>query len=151
MSGQESRPLGAALVFIPAVWAGMLIGVSLIATPVKFTAPSLEFGPALDVGRVTFTFFSRVEWGAAAALVLAILLARFPAWAVGVASALVACLVAQGAWLLPVLGERVAAVLAGTPEPASVHHTVYGALEAVKLLLLATFAVVAFRKLRPRG
>ena len=147
----QGRPLGAALTLIPAVWAGMLIGVSLIATPVKFTAPSLEFGPALDVGRVTFTLFSRIEWGAAAALVLAVMLARFPAWAVAVASALVACLIAQGAWLLPVLSDRVAAVLAGAPEPASAHHTVYGALEAVKLLLLATFTVVGFRKLRPRG
>jgi hypothetical protein len=37
------------------LWAGMLLGVSFIATPAKFLAPSLPLAQALDVGRSSFT------------------------------------------------------------------------------------------------
>jgi len=36
------------------VWMGIVIGVSFLATPVKFTADSLTRPVALDVGRATF-------------------------------------------------------------------------------------------------
>lgn len=32
------------------LWAGLLLGVSFLATPVKFLAPSLSLPVALDVG-----------------------------------------------------------------------------------------------------
>ncbi len=32
------------------IWAGLLLGVSFIATPAKFLAPSLPMAQALDVG-----------------------------------------------------------------------------------------------------
>ena len=54
----------AAILFI---WAGVLLGVSFIATPAKFLAPSLPMAEALDVGRWTFHVLSLVEWGFAAA------------------------------------------------------------------------------------
>lgn len=39
------------------VWAGMIVGVSGLATPAKFVAPSLNLPIALEVGRVTFQVF----------------------------------------------------------------------------------------------
>ena len=50
---------------------GLLIGVSFLATPVKFRAASLDLPVALDVGRVTFELFSKVELGFCAALLIA--------------------------------------------------------------------------------
>ncbi|MCG8544960.1 MAG: hypothetical protein MJE12_12205 [Alphaproteobacteria bacterium] len=141
--------LRAALILIPALWAGMLIGVAFIATPVKFAAPTLEHAAALDVGRVTFALFSKIEWGAVAVLALVVMLAGFPLWAVAITVALAVCLAVQGIWLLPALNERVVAVIAGTPLPASHHHTVYAVLEALKLLLLVAFFVTATVKNRP--
>lgn len=145
---QETRDriapyLDGALILVPALWVGMLIGVSFIATPVKFTAPALEYGAALDVGRVTFSLFSKIEWGAVAVLALVVIFAEFPAWAVIITSTLLACLAVQSAWLLPVLSERVAAVIAAAPAPASYHHAIYAALEALKLALLIAFAITA--------
>ena len=34
------------------LWAGLLMGVSFVATPVKFLAPSLSLAVALDVDQV---------------------------------------------------------------------------------------------------
>ena len=36
------------------IWAGIIFGVSLLATPAKFLAPDLSLTEALQVGRVTF-------------------------------------------------------------------------------------------------
>src|SRR5690606_9509596 len=49
------------------VWIGALLGVSFLATPVKFLAPSLTLPVALDVGRQTFHWLNRVEIVLAAA------------------------------------------------------------------------------------
>jgi hypothetical protein len=56
------------------VWIGLLIGVSLLATPVKFRAPSLDLPVALDVGRHTFAAFNLVEIFALVLLALAVIL-----------------------------------------------------------------------------
>jgi hypothetical protein len=45
------------------IWAGLLIGVSFVATPAKFLAPSLALAQALDVGRWTFYVLAWIEWG----------------------------------------------------------------------------------------
>jgi hypothetical protein len=62
---------GTLLALVALVWAGMIIGVSGLATPIKFTAPSLTLPHALEGGRVTFHLFSRVEWGLAIMLAFA--------------------------------------------------------------------------------
>lgn len=135
----------AALILIPAVWAGLLAGVSFIATPVKFAAPSLELPVALDVGRVTFGLFSRIEWGAAAVLLAALLLAGLPRRRSLAAAWLVLLLALQGLWLLPALDARVALVIAGTPAPPSWHHGLYAGAELLKLVTLSGLALAGLR------
>ena len=135
----------AGLAFSAILWLGLLLGVSFLATPVKFEAASLTLPVALDVGRVTFALFSKVEW-AMAALTTACFLAarpgRFPAIAV---SLLVALLALQSIWLLPILDARLGAVIAGTPPPPSSHHVIYVAVEGVKALLLTGLGLSALR------
>src|SRR5690606_35153067 len=59
MMKNDIAPLGgAALAFVTLLWLGLLLGVSFLATPVKFAAPTLTLAVALDVGRVTFGLFS---------------------------------------------------------------------------------------------
>ena len=43
------------------VWAGMVLGISFLETPVKFTAPSVTLPIGLDVGRHVFGMFNKVE------------------------------------------------------------------------------------------
>jgi hypothetical protein len=45
------------------VWSGLLIGVSFVATPARFLAPSLQLPQALDVGRWTFHVLTLVARG----------------------------------------------------------------------------------------
>lgn len=46
------------------LWAGMTIGVTMIATPVRFTAESITRPVALDVGRVVFAALNKAELAA---------------------------------------------------------------------------------------
>lgn len=119
------------------LWAGMVLGVSFLATPVKFLAPSLALLPALDVGRQTFFALNRVEL--ALGLTLAVLgwrssvprLGRKLAWVMPWLLVLL-----QGAWLLPLLDARVEQMLAGGVPPPSQLHQVYIGVELVKLVWL---------------
>ena len=54
-------------------WIGMTVGVSLIATPARFTAVSITRPIALDVGRVVFTALNKAEL---VALILLLIVVR---------------------------------------------------------------------------
>ena len=117
-------------------WLGMTIGVSLIATPMRFAAESITRPVALDVGRVVFAAFNKAEL---LALVLLLVVVRVSdrtrdlwAWC----SALVLILVAQGAWLIPELAARTDIILAGAEPPPSHAHAIYSTLELAKMAIL---------------
>lgn len=133
--------------FISAVWLGMIVGVSFLATPVKFQAPSLDLPVALDVGRVTFALFSSVEWVAAMVLAISVLLRAAPRLARLLAATVIAILAVESFWLLPVLDARVERVLAGQPLPHTSHHFLYATAEAAKVVLLAALALHALWRL----
>lgn len=128
-----------ALTALCLLWAGLLAGVSFLATPIKFRAPSLTLPVALDVGRQTFDALNKVELGAVLlSITLLLLLNRRPPRSVptsvmvslGVAASIV---VLQSVWLLPVLDARVVQILANQTPPDSPFHWIYIGLEAVKL------------------
>jgi hypothetical protein len=126
----------AALAGLTFLWAGMVLGVSFLAAPVKFQAPSLTLPVGLDVGRHVFGVFSKVE------LLWAVLVVSVSPWSrpdrlVRIALIVVLGVVAvQTLWLLPVLDARVEVLLAGeTPQPAP-YHLVYIVLEGIKLAAL---------------
>jgi hypothetical protein len=60
MNTTENKLL-ALVVTLALFWLGLLAGVSFLATPVKFMAPSLSLPVALDVGRQTFSVFNPLE------------------------------------------------------------------------------------------
>ena len=130
---------------VAAVWAGAIIGVSFIATPVKFQAPSLTIPVGLEIGRYTFRLFARVELVFLIALIVTAFLAR-PRRVTLVALAIVAAAVLlERHWLLPVLDARVSQILAGGAISFSSSHWVYAALEAVKAALLIAAAGTEYR------
>ena len=134
-----------ALGMLLCLWAGLLVGVSFLATPAKFRAPSLELGPALDVGRQTFQVLGWVEWPAAALGLLLCLVGR-PRRLVWVGLLVVCALLAvEHLWLLPVLDARVQVVLDGGQLEPSFHHRVYIAMDAARALLLLFVSVVTLR------
>ena len=117
-------------------WAGITVGISMIATPVRFTAQSITRPVALDVGRVVFTALNKAEL---LALVLLLVIVRVSgrsrelwAWC----GALILIVLAQGAWLIPELAARTDIIMAGGELPPSSAHAIYSSLELVKIGIL---------------
>ena len=117
-------------------WIGLTVGISMIATPVRFTAGSITRPIALDVTRVVFTALNKVEF---LALVLLLVIVRASgrsrelwAWC----SVLILIVLAQGAWLIPELAARTDIILAGGEPPPSYAHAIYSTFELIKIGLL---------------
>lgn len=128
---------------IALVWAGMVLGVSFVATPAKFLAPSLSRPVALDVGRHTFRTFGRVEMVVAALLGLR-RTASAPQRLLAAVPGLI--VLAQGLCLRPRLDTRTQQVVRGiTVPPASGLHLAYVTSEAAKLAALLTMGLMAAR------
>lgn len=130
----------ASLLAVAQLWCGLLLGVSFVATPAKFMAPSLSLAVALDVGRQTFAVMNKVEWLFAMALV-ALAATGKRSLITMAAAAIIIVLLAQTFWLLPLLDSRVALVMEGQQLPASDLHRFYVLLELTKLGALAAMTV----------
>jgi hypothetical protein len=126
------------------LWAGVLIGVSFLAAPAKFSAPTLTLPVAMDVGRQEFGTLNVAEIVLAlAALALAAYgrAARTIWIGLAVATAVVAL---QALWLLPVLDARAEMIIQGETPRSAPWHALYIAIEVLKLLALL---VVGWRAL----
>lgn len=136
------RNLNVLTLFVLAVlWAGLLLGVSFLATPVKFLAPSLSLPVALDVGRHTFMIFNWVEI-ILTVLLLVLMFSTSQRWVRAAAVGIAIIVATQTFWLLPALDARVQIILDGNIPPASALHMIYIAADVLKLVLLG---VVAWR------
>ncbi|MEM7431663.1 MAG: hypothetical protein AAF351_06950 [Pseudomonadota bacterium] len=120
------------------IWAGLVFGVSFLATPAKFLAPDLDLSTALQVGRVTFRVFSYVE---AFLIVLTVGLAwkqfgstlRHYLWPF----VLTILLLVQYFVVLPIVAQHTDAVTAGDAvSSSSAMHQVYVVFEVIKAGLL---------------
>ncbi|MBL9030093.1 MAG: hypothetical protein JNM80_00120 [Phycisphaerae bacterium] len=117
------------------LYAGILIGVSFIATPAKFLAQSITLAQALDVGRWTFRIFGWVELG----MVILMLILGMRYRGIRVWGPIIAVLVAvlcQFLFLRPLLDARLGTILAGGEPPPSQLHNIYGLIELGKLAAL---------------
>ncbi|CAH1694123.1 conserved membrane hypothetical protein [Hyphomicrobiales bacterium] len=139
-------------VFVAMLWLGVLFGVSFLATPVKFRAPSLDLPVALDVGRVTFALLSKTEWVFCAILFVTTLLTlRSRKGRLVVVALLTLVLLVQALWLLPILDARVSQIMAGMMVPNTSHHILYIVAEALKVLLLLGLSIEALWALAGPG
>lgn len=124
------------------VWLGIAIGISFIATPVKFTAETVNREQALDVGRVTFRALSWTEWILSVMIVGLVWLAfrhrqgLSERTLIGVAVVL-AMVIIQSVWLIPELTDRINSIIAGNEPPSSPLHAIYAVTEGVKVIALA--------------
>lgn len=133
--------------FVAITWLGLFLGVSFIATPVKFQAPSLSLPVALEIGRATFGLFSKIEWGVALLLALSVLGCRRRGMSSILSATIIAILIAETFWLLPILDARVEAIISGTPSPADWHHFLYVGLEIIKIAVLSALSIHLLRQL----
>ena len=126
-----------ATLLIAVLWIGSIIGLSVIATPAKFLAPSLDLPTALDVGKHTFNVFIKYEWVLLFVLVAALSRCKKVALSLASSISLFVIVLMQSFWLLPALNERVDLMLSGSTElPESYSHMSYVLLELAKLVVL---------------
>jgi len=121
------------------LWVGITVGVSMIATPVRFTAPSITRPIALDVGRVVFAALNKVELAALAILLIIVRIGGVTQKWWAACAFLTFIVLAQGVWLIPELAERTDIIMAGGEPSPSYAHAVYSSLELVKVGLLLYF------------
>ena len=122
---------------MPSLWAGLLVGVSFIATPALFRAPSLTLPLALDVGRTTFARWNAIEWLLLGMMALAMVFTRPSVFAVASAGVLDILFLIQSMILLPALNNRVATIIAGKKPPPTSDRLLYITIDALKLCILA--------------
>ena len=130
------------------LWAGITIGVSMIATPVRFTAQSISRPVALDVGRVVFAALNKAELAMLVALLIVVRVAGLTRQWWGICAFLTLIVLAQGVWLIPELSARTDIVISGGQPPPSYAHAIYSSLELAKI---AALLFAGFAALRPRS
>jgi len=118
------------------IWFGMTAGISLLATPIRFTAPLITRPVALDVGRVVFAALNKAELIALVILLVVVRVSGTVRKLWMQCSALILILLAQTIWLLPELAARSQQIVAGVEPAPSMLHGTYSVLELSKLLLL---------------
>jgi hypothetical protein len=121
------------------LWAGVTIGVSMIATPVRFTALSITRPIALDVGRVVFAALNKAELALLVALLVVVRVAGLARQWWGICAFLTLVVLAQGVWLIPELAARTDIVISGGEPPPSYAHAIYSSLELAKIAALLFF------------
>ncbi len=125
---------------VSAIAAGLLFGLSFVATPAKFLAENVPLDHLLAVGRVTFRASAAVE----ALLLIALLFAApkgLRRWPVVIA----AILAAQHWLLMPILDERALAVMAGQVLPPTVLHEVWIGADLVRIAAYTVLCMGALR------
>ncbi len=130
------------------LWAGVTIGISMIATPVRFTALSITRPIALDVGRVVFAALNKAELALLVALLVVVRVAGLARQWWGICAFLTLVVLAQGVWLIPELAARTNIVISGGEPPPSYAHAIYSSLELAKIAALLFFG---FSTLKPRN
>jgi hypothetical protein len=126
------------------VWAGMAAGVSFIAAPAKFQAPSLTLPVALDVGHHVFWTFHTIQLGLT---VVAVGLASMSQNKKlrGIIAVVVVLFLAQHLYLLPQLDVQTAAVQAGGSQARTALHVAYAGAEVVKVIALFALGWISLR------
>ena len=129
------------------IWAGMLLGISFLEAPVKFTAPSLTLPIGLDVGRHVFQAFNKVEIVFGTLLTILFIRTKLNIVMSFMFAFVVLLLILECVWLLPVLDERAITIIAGGMPEKDSPHILYILFDAAKVVLLITIGVSSIREL----
>lgn len=146
----------AMMLILPAIWTGLIIGISFIEAPLKFTAPGITIPLGLGIGRRVFLAMNIVEVVLAIILLMALIslwrsnklqaIAQFSAMRLYTFIA-VAMLVLKTAIIRPLLAVETDAVLAGTSQGGSATHYYYIGVEAILFIALVLLVTAAVRGL----
>lgn len=126
------------------IWLGIVLGVSFLATPVKFRAQGVSIETGLAIGRVTFESLNAEEFFFAVALLAVTFAGNTQGNRPYLLLAAVLVLVLQLGAVRPLLKTQSDTVLReGDSGARSTMHYLYVGLEIVKVVVLAVGAFAA--------
>jgi len=128
------------------IWIGLVLGLSFVEAPLKFTAPGITTELGVGIGRIVFEFSNKLQLAFLGILILSLFSSGINLKNFGIVllSLVTGIMLVQNFYLLPVLGERVAQILEGHKISSSHHHLYFVATEVVKILVL----IILFIKLQ---
>ncbi|WP_194422246.1 hypothetical protein [Microbacterium abyssi] len=134
---------------LPAVWIGLIAGLSFIETPLKFLAPGITTPLGLGIGRLVFISLSVAGWIILVALTL-IGQARPRETGRGwlLIGAMWLIMAIESFLIRPALAARSDVIIAGGDPGDSWLHYGYIAAELVLLAVLVWYSVHASRSIR---
>ncbi len=146
------------MLIIPALWLGLILGISFIEAPLKFTAPGITIPLGLGIGRRVFLAMNMVEVVLGLILLVALLtmwrnhryqeLPNFAKMQLFSFITLVLLLV-KTVVIRPLLAVHSDRVLEGTFEGGSTTHYYYIGVEVLLVVALTLLVIAAVRGLLP--
>lgn len=146
----------AMMLIIPAMWIGLIIGISFIEAPLKFTAPGITIPLGLGIGRRVFLAMNITE----VVLAIMLLVALIKLWRSHRTQPLgsfgqirsysfiaVGLLLIKTVVIRPILAIESDAVLAGISPGGSTTHFYYIGVEAILFIALVLLVTAAVRGL----
>jgi hypothetical protein len=132
---------------LAALTAGVVVGVSFIAQPVKFTAAGVGLAEQVRIGSVIFHASHKVQLALLLGLTVGVCCTRLRApWPLALLTVATVGLSIQWLWLMPLFDARVAALSQGQTLPTRPGlHGCYVALEIGKVAALLGLAWQASR------
>ncbi len=132
MSGRAIAPA------LSLLWAGLVLGGSLIAAPAIFQAQTLSLPVALDVGSAQFLWIGIAEGALCAAFLLAQSFAGGVNWKLAAVPFFL--LLVQRFIIMPPLDARTLQIIAGESAGESHLHIVFIVMEVIKVIALFVIA-----------
>ena len=129
-----------AQLFVPMLWLGMVVGVSVLEAPIKFPAPGVTLAVGLGIGLLVYKAPNGVESILLVVFSAAGYAARPATTALILLGSVAALLTIQVVVVRPPLTKRSNRVLAGASLPRSRMHWVYIVLELAEAGLLIALA-----------
>jgi hypothetical protein len=139
----------AARLVLPAIWLGLIMGISLIEAPLKFQAPGITIPLGLGIGRLVFTAMNVVELVLAGLLLLSLVGQRVDRRFWALVGGAVVVLVAKVMVIRPLLNRQTDLVLTGADDGGSALHYLYIAADGVLIILLVLMLITAARRWVP--
>src|SRR5690606_18208166 len=95
------------------IWIGLILGISFLEAWLKFRAPGVTTAIGLGIGRLVFGALNKLEWVLAIIVAIGSFIGKGLAGVTGnvVLLIIVAILILQTAWMLPVLDKRARRVI----------------------------------------
>lgn len=134
---------------LPAVWIGLILGLSFMETPLKFLAPGITTPLGLGIGRLVFIALSVAGWMILVVLTL-IGQARPRETRRGwlLIAAMWVVMIVESFVIRPALAARSDVIIAGGDPGESWLHYGYIAAELLLLVVLVWYVVNAARRIR---